>query len=127
MASSAKQELELALKSAFSANSGDFGLELLDVDVRGVYPTEFNLRDKLRAMDPPLPAEDMAGHGLSADYWADVLTPPMFEKYRYGSNKEVKTPATVSLEWVIPSPPDFHHFNMVGFLVNSLASPMHCC
>jgi hypothetical protein len=74
---------------------------------------EKQLREKVRAYHTPGQEPDSAGHGLSADYWADVLTPPMFEKFRYGSNRQLKTAAAVSLEWSIPSPPDFHHFNMV--------------
>jgi hypothetical protein len=42
-----------------------------------------------------------------------VLTPPFFEKKTFGSRKEALTPAAVSLEWSIPSPPDYHHFNMI--------------
>jgi hypothetical protein len=64
-------------------------------------------------MDPPLVDESVPGHNLSADYWSEVLSPPFFEKVKFGSQKELKTPAAVSLEWSIPSPPDFHHFNMV--------------
>lgn len=110
------------LKAALVAKSDELSLEVLDVEVRGIYPVEFGLRDKIRAMDPAVPDDDAAGHNLSADYWADVLTPPFFEKNRYGSNKEIRTPATVSLEWCIPSPPDYHHFNMVCLLLHLLPS-----
>jgi len=94
---SSKQQIESALKAALAAKSTEYAIEVLDIDVRGIYETSFNVRDKLRAMDPPVPSDDAAGHNLSADYWADVLTPPFFEKNRYGSNKEIKTRATVSL------------------------------
>lgn len=45
--------------------------------------------------------------------WADVLTPPYFQKFKHGSEKTPVTPMTPSMEWNVPSPPDFHHFNMV--------------
>ena len=45
--------------------------------------------------------------------WADVLTPPYFMKFKHGSEKSPVTPMTPSMEWNVPSPPDFHHFNMV--------------
>ena len=68
----------------------------------------------MRALNPPLVEPDTPGHNLSNDYWADhVLTPPFFEKRKFGSEKEARTPAAVSLEWSVPSPPDYHHFNMV--------------
>ena len=69
----------------------------------------------MRAFSPPLPEKDAPGHNLSADYWAEVLPPPFFEKFKFGSRKELKAAAAVSLEWSIPSPPDYHHYNMVIF------------
>ncbi|KAL3898255.1 MAG: hypothetical protein SGCHY_002862 [Lobulomycetales sp.] len=111
--SAAASKLSSELATAMKEKEAEFGLEVLDIDVRGVYPKEFELKLRIRAMDPPLRPKNSPGHGLSADYWADVLSPPFFEKKRYGSNKLLKTPATVSLEWCIPSPPDFHHFNML--------------
>ena len=39
------------------------------------------------------------------DYWADVITPPFFEKLKFGGRKEYKTLATNDLVWSIPSPP----------------------
>ncbi|KAI8919031.1 band 7 family-domain-containing protein [Powellomyces hirtus] len=101
------------INAALKAKSDEFGLEAVSVEIRGVFPTDSNVPDKLRALDPPLRGEDAAGHGLSADYWSEVLSPPYFEKRTFGSTKEIRTPATVSLEWAIPSPPDYHHFNEV--------------
>jgi hypothetical protein len=75
--------------------------------------------DKIRALEQPMRAPDAAGHGLSADYWQDSLTPPFFESQKFGSRYEAVTPAAVSLEWSIPSPPDYHHFNEVPKLVVS--------
>ncbi|KAJ3203602.1 hypothetical protein HK099_001457, partial [Clydaea vesicula] len=111
--SSTKSKLNSKLVDALRAKEGEFGLKVLDIDVRGAYDSSINLADKLRALDPPPVDENAAGHNLSNDYWADRLTPPFFEKNRFGSNKEIKTPAAVSLEWCIPSPPDYHHFNMI--------------
>ena len=68
-------------------------------------------------MAPPERDPTQIGHGLSNDYWADELTPPYFEKKKYGSEYEPVTPAAVSLEWSIPSPPDYHHFNMIPKMV----------
>ncbi|KAJ3330494.1 hypothetical protein HDU91_003565, partial [Kappamyces sp. JEL0680] len=45
-------------------------------------------------------------------HWADVLTPPFFQKVTHGSKRVPVTPMTPSMEWNVPSPPDFHHFNM---------------
>ncbi|KAJ3170873.1 hypothetical protein HK101_011313 [Irineochytrium annulatum] len=120
------------IMSKLKAKSSEYALDIHNVEIRtyfgrglfvdladwgssigGAFPTSFKLRDKLRALDPPLLLPDTPGHGLSADYWAEVLAPPYFFKYKYGSEKEVVTPAAVSLEWSIPSPPDYHHFNMI--------------
>lgn len=78
----------------------------------GTFATSSNVADKIRAFDPPYPDFDAPGHDLHADYWNDFLTPPFFAKFKYGSEKVPVTPVTPSLEWNIPSPPDFHHFNM---------------
>jgi len=67
----------------------------------------------LRAMDPPERPANAVGHGLSPNYWEDALTPPFFDKRKFGSLRTRKTPIAVTLEWSIPSPPDFHHFNEV--------------
>ncbi|KAI9092899.1 hypothetical protein DFS34DRAFT_632268 [Phlyctochytrium arcticum] len=101
------------IRSALRSKEEEFGLQVLSVELRGAFSTEVNVKDKLRALDPPLRAEDATGHNLSADYWSEVLSPPYFEKRTFGTHKEVRTPATVSLEWAIPSPPDYHHFNEV--------------
>lgn len=112
-----KTAIAQKIQSALKAKEAEFGLEVISVEVRGAFPSEFNVPDKLRALDPPLRPEDAAGHGLSADYWSEVLSPPYFEKRTFGSGKEIRTPATVSLEWAIPSPPDYHHFNEVCWTV----------
>ncbi|KAI8810403.1 hypothetical protein BJ742DRAFT_867930 [Cladochytrium replicatum] len=111
------------IKSALAAKSDEYGLEVVDVEIRGLFPTSLTVPDKLRAMDPPQRAPDAPGHGLSADYWADVLTPPYFEKKKFGTRKDVRTPATVSLEWCIPSPPDYHHFNMLPKMTEAPPAP----
>lgn len=119
------------MKAALKTKANIFGLSLLDVEIRktithsktyfniilgGAYLPSYNLPDRLRAFSPPLPEKDAPGHNLSADYWAEVLPPPFFEKFKFGSRKELKAAAAVSLEWSIPSPPDYHHYNMVIFL-----------
>ncbi|KAJ3027506.1 UNVERIFIED_CONTAM: hypothetical protein HDU68_003694 [Siphonaria sp. JEL0065] len=108
---SAASSLAAKVESALKAKEGEYGISVEGVEIRGAFPTHLNIPDKLRALDPPLLLEHQAGHGLSADYWTDVLTPAFFQKYKYGNRKEVVTPAAVSLEWSIPSPPDYHHFN----------------
>ena len=77
----------------------------------GAFPSTSQVPDKLRALDPPVVEADFPGHGLGADYWSEVLSPPFFQKCKYGAAKEQIAPAAVSLEWSIPSPPDYHHFN----------------
>ncbi|KAJ3054587.1 Stomatin-like protein 2, mitochondrial [Rhizophlyctis rosea] len=111
LSASDKQALSEKILAALKKKADEYGLEPISVEIRGAFPVSEKVPARLRAMDPPPPAEDAFGHGLSADYWADVLTPPFFEKKTFGSAKYVRTPATVSLEWVVPSPPDFHHFN----------------
>ncbi|KAJ3315520.1 hypothetical protein HDU76_002178 [Blyttiomyces sp. JEL0837] len=105
------------ITSTLKSKADEYGLDVLSVEIRGVFPTSLNIPDKLRALDPPLLLPTAAGHGLANDYWADVISPPFFQKYKFGSDKEVVTPATVTLEWSIPSPPDYHHFNEVPRLV----------
>lgn len=83
----------------------------------GAFPKEMAVDERLRALEAPMRAPGAPGHGLSADYWADSLPPPYFEKKKYGTANEGGTPATTTLEWCIPSPPDFHHFNMVPKMV----------
>ncbi|KAJ3416679.1 hypothetical protein HDV05_000509 [Chytridiales sp. JEL 0842] len=106
-------DLSAKITSALKAKEAEYGLEVLSVEIRGAFPVSQNIPDKLRALDPPVFLPTAAGHNLSADYWADVLSPPFFFKRKFGNEKEVVTPATVSLEWSIPSPPDYHHFNEV--------------
>jgi hypothetical protein len=105
------------MKAKFAGSQNSMGVEFVDAEIRGIFPEDLNVADKLRALDAPAPLPDAPGHNLKNDYWADVLTPSMFEKCQYGSAKESITPAAVSLEWCIPSPPDYHHFNMVPKMV----------
>ncbi|KAJ1562205.1 hypothetical protein HK405_014768 [Cladochytrium tenue] len=113
LATSAVEALKGDISAALKAKADTFGLEVLSVDVRGVFPSTVQIADKLRALDPPVLLPTQAGHGLANDYWAEVLSPPFFQKMKFGNRKEVVTPAAVSLEWSIPSPPDYHHFNEV--------------
>ncbi|KAJ3386225.1 hypothetical protein HDU84_001742 [Entophlyctis sp. JEL0112] len=121
------RSLASKIESALKAKESQFGISVEGVEIRecyfemmqstmfgslgGLFPASQNIAEKLRALDPPLLLEHHAGHGLKADYWNDVLTPAFFFKYKYGNRKEVVTPAAVTLEWSIPSPPDYHHFN----------------
>lgn len=101
------------LMAILKTKESTLGLAFESVDVRGLFPVELAVPTKIRALEAPMRAPDAVGHGLSNDYWADALTPPYFEKLKFGGRKEDKTPATVNLVWSIPSPPDFHHFNNV--------------
>lgn len=101
------------IKKALKKKEDLFGISVSGIEVRGAFPTDLNVPDKIRAMDPPEPSPDAPGHNLAPDYWAELLSPPYFEKKTFGSLKEPKTPASVSLEWSVPSPPDYHHFNQV--------------
>ncbi|KAJ3101898.1 hypothetical protein HDU96_009845 [Phlyctochytrium bullatum] len=122
LSEAAAKTLSDKITSALKAKSQEFGLEVVAVEIRGAFDTALNLPDKLRALDPPLLLPEAAGHGLANDYWADVISPPFFQKRKFGSEKEVVTPATVSLEWAIPSPPDYHHFNEVPRLTADASS-----
>lgn len=99
------------LFDALKTKESQLGLAFEHVEVRGAFSSAANVPDKIRALEAPEPSPERVGHNLSNDYWADVLSPAYFEKYLYGGRKEEKTPASVSLVWCIPSPPDFHHFN----------------
>ena len=101
------------LNTYLKSMEAELGLTIEKVELRGAFPVEMKVPLKTRALDSPEPGPDAVGHNLSNDYWADVLTPPFFEKYKFGGRKEDKTPATVNLIWSIPSPPDFHHFNHI--------------
>ncbi|KAL2916221.1 Synaptotagmin-like protein 2 [Polyrhizophydium stewartii] len=95
----------------------EFGLEVSEIEIRGAFPVEAAVPAKLRALDPPQPDFEAPGHDLANDYWQDLLTPPFFEKRVFGSLKQPRTPAATSLEWSVPSPPDFHHFHQVPKMV----------
>ncbi len=114
---------QLVLEHLKSVQS-KLGLQFTNVEYRGIFAQADNIPDKIRAMDKPNPDFDAPGHDLANDYWGERLTPAFFEKMTFGSQKVRKTPAAVSLEWSVPSPPDFHHFNMV--LVVNLDSKT-CC
>jgi hypothetical protein len=111
------------MKAALKTKANIFGLSVIDVDFRGAFSPSYNLQDRLRAFDPPPPDPNAPGHNLSADYWADVLPPPFFEKFKFGSRKELKAAAAVSLEWSVPSPPDYHHFNMLPKMTTAEGAP----
>jgi hypothetical protein len=121
---SAEQKTTLAdtLLAAMNSRSEEFGLHVESIEIRGAVPVEEAIADKVRAYDVPMPDPEAPGHNLAADYWAEHLTPPYFEKQQYGSNKIARTPAATSLEWSIPSPPDFHHFHQTPKMV---VSPEH--
>lgn len=113
ISASDKSQISEKIVSALNAKAAEFGMEISGVEVRGVYPVSASIPDKLRALDPPMHLATAAGDNLSADYWADLLSPPFFEMKKFGSAKETKTAVATSLEWSIPSPPDFHHFNQI--------------
>lgn len=102
-----------AILSALKAQEAKLGLTFSTVEVRGAYPVSLGVPNKLRALEEPHPDFEAPGHGLSNDYWEDVMTPHYFLKNTFGSSKTPVTPAAISLEWSVPSPPDFHHFNQV--------------
>ena len=121
--------LSAKVSAALKAKEDTFGLKLIGLEFRmlylfhshhyigGAFSRETGVPDKLRALDPPLRADDAPGHNLANDYWSEYLSPPYFEKCKYGTENTGATPAAVSLEWCIPSPPDYHHFNMVPKMV----------
>lgn len=103
---------DAALK-AIKREESDMGLQVVDLEFRGVFPENSLVPDKLRAMDPPPLNPEAPGHNLRADYWQDVMTPPFFNKFKFGSMKEAEPANAGTLEWSIPSPPDYHHFNQL--------------
>lgn len=91
----------------------EFGIKVLGLELRGAFPLEYNLSAKLRSVEAPLRKPDQTGLGLKANYWADILEPSYFFKYSFGSEKIHRTPYSEHLDFVVPSPPDYHHFNQV--------------
>ncbi|KAJ1340729.1 hypothetical protein BSLG_004823 [Batrachochytrium salamandrivorans] len=113
-----KSSMAASILAAVQQKQDQLGVSVSEVEtVSGAFASNVNAREKIRALNPPAPDYTTPGHDLAPDYWAEYLTPPFFEKKVYGSLKEAKTPAAVSLEWSIPSPPDFHHFHQVPRLV----------
>lgn len=112
LAAQDKEKLASTILAKLNKNT-EWGLTFESVEVRGAFSVDAQVPAKIRAYDPPHPNFEGPGHDLEADYWVEHLTPPYFQKYTYGSQKTPATPNTVSMEWNIPSPPDFHHFNMV--------------
>jgi hypothetical protein len=104
-------KIAAAILEKLNANT-EWGLKFENVEVRGLFDAAENVPAKIRAYDPPHPDFEGPGHDLAADYWTEHLTPPYFQKVTYGSKKTVVTPTAPSLEWNVPSPPDFHHFVM---------------
>lgn len=39
------------------------------------------------------------------------MPPLFFTKFRYGNLREPETTMAPSLEWTLPSPPEFHHYH----------------
>jgi hypothetical protein len=111
--------LGAALLAALKSHEQKLGLSFESVEIRGLFPSALGVPSKLRALEEPHPDFDAPGHGLSNDYWEDVMTPPYFRKETFGSAKQPVTPAVSSLEWSVPSPPDFHHFNEVCHFLSS--------
>lgn len=78
----------------------------------GAFPLGENVPVKIRAFETPYPDLEGPGHDLAPDYWNEMMTPPYFQKMKFGSDYVPVTPIAPSMEWNVPSPPDFHHFNM---------------
>lgn len=112
-----KNKIAENIKATLQLKNADFGLEILDVELRGIFNTEDLIPDKIRALQIPYPDFEGPGHDLENDYWEKYMTPPFFRKNKYGSLKVPVTPAATTLEWSVPSPPDFHHFNEVRYLL----------
>jgi hypothetical protein len=91
----------------------EWGLQFKHISIRGLFSNHENVPSKIRAYEKPHPDFDTPGHDLAADYWVEQLQPSYFFKYTFGSKKQIVTPVADTLEWNIPSPPDFHHFSMV--------------
>ncbi|RKP03244.1 hypothetical protein CXG81DRAFT_1879, partial [Caulochytrium protostelioides] len=77
-----KQTLAQKLQTAVNAREADFGFQVRAVEIRGAFPAESQVAARLRALDPrPRTEEEIqATHGLSNDYWADLISPPFFYK-----------------------------------------------
>lgn len=112
LSSSVKKSLAQSVLDEIKAAQDGLGLVFESVEIRGAFGVAENVPVKIRACEAPMVDLSGPGHDLAADYWADVLTPPYFQKFKHGSEKTPVTPMTPSMEWNVPSPPDFHHFNM---------------
>lgn len=112
LSESTKSDLAAQLLQKVKSHESELGLVFEQIEIRGAFDVAQNVPVKIRAYETPYPDLEGPGHDLAADYWADVLTPPYFQKATFGSGKVPVTPMTPSMEWNIPSPPDFHHFNM---------------
>ncbi|KAI8848926.1 hypothetical protein BC829DRAFT_417221 [Chytridium lagenaria] len=97
LSESSSKILSDKISAALKAKTDDYGLEVV---LSPPLPTS----RQAPCLDPPLLLPEQSGHNLANDYWADVITPPFFQKRKFGNEKEVVTPAVVSLEWSIPSP-----------------------
>lgn len=106
-------KMSSAILAALKKEEAALGLEFSLVEFRGSFDASHGVPDKIRALELPHPDFEGPGHDLANDYWEVLMTPPFFTKMTYGSKKTPLTPAAVSLEWSVPSPPDFHHFNEV--------------
>ncbi|KAJ3310284.1 hypothetical protein HDV04_005129 [Boothiomyces sp. JEL0838] len=111
LSASARESLAEKVLTRLRKHESEFGLEFTAVELRGAYDVAESVPARIRAYEAPHPDFEAPGHHLSNDYWSEYLLPPFFNKVTYGSNKQPVTIATPSLEWNIPSPPDFHHFN----------------
>lgn len=97
-----------------AAHTPHYGMEVLSVELRGVWKQSDEVPLRIYSLEPEAPRPDIQQSILPNDYWGEVMEPMPFKRYTYGSEKMIDTPAVTSLEWAIPSPPDYHHYNMVS-------------
>lgn len=101
------------LKEALAENSTNYGMKIMKIEIRGAWDVAQEVPLRMYSVEPEADRPDVDLSVLPNDYWTEVLEPPPFLRYTYGSEKMIDTPAVTSLEWAVPSPPDYHHYNMV--------------
>jgi len=106
-----RASLSAKVKAGVAARAAEVGLTVENVEFRDAWPVSSDMPARLVSLEkPPRPTWDHTHH-LSNDYWSEVMPPLFFTKYRYGNLREPETSTAGSLEWCLPSPPEFHHYH----------------
>ncbi|KAI9009171.1 hypothetical protein DFJ74DRAFT_687250 [Hyaloraphidium curvatum] len=111
LSESDRAALASKVKAGIANRAAELGLTVETVEFRDAWPVSAEVPDRLVALEKaPRPSWDHTHH-LANDYWAQIMPPLFFTKFRYGNLREPETLATVGLEWNLPSPPEYHHYH----------------